>query len=55
MPNQRKEGKKLKTLWLTVQEYDVLKKLAKQAGLSSSCYLKRSILEYIEKTNTREK
>jgi len=43
MSNQRMEGKKLTTFWLTEQEKKILDLLAERAGMNVSDFLKRPI------------
>jgi hypothetical protein len=49
MPNQRKKGKKLATFWITPEEKKILVKLAKDAGLDISSFLKLPITDYLNK------
>jgi len=48
MPNQRAKGKKLKTLWLTPQEIEALKKLSDLEGLSAGDFLKKELSNYLK-------
>jgi predicted DNA-binding protein len=49
MPNQRKKGTKLQTLWLSPEEKATLKKLAKAAGMTVSAFLKKEVTKHIER------
>lgn len=54
MPNQRKKGSKLQTLWLSPEEKEVLKKLAKQQGLTVTAFLKKELNTHLEKNRDQQ-
>lgn len=53
MPNQRKKGKKLQTLWLTAAEKETLKKLAKQSGMTVSAFLTKELNQHIARATKK--
>jgi predicted DNA-binding protein len=54
MPNQRKKGTKLQTLWLSAEEKATLKKLAKQQGLTVTAFLKKELNQHLDKNRDQQ-
>ena len=55
MANQRDEKKKLKTLWLTPQEYKALRFLSDLAGMNHKDYLLKPITKHLEAQTKKKK
>jgi uncharacterized protein (DUF1778 family) len=55
MPNQRKKGKKLVAVWLTVEERKALKSLAESNGLDVTSFIKQIALNTANERTNNEK
>lgn len=54
MPNQRKKGKLKQQFWITPEEKTILEKLAADAGLDVSSYLKIPIQDHLRRVKKTE-